>query len=216
MSRLIYQFGLPRSGLYAVAEWYIDGTGETCRHQTGGGRKDIYASVDGLTSHLVTIEALPIEDVRKGFANCESIGAEAWIQLRDPYNWLSSLRQGIDSYAIAWRPDSPLSFWKDYARHCLESGSYVNYNRWFSEPDYRRELAERFDFQQRRDGEPWEHVPGRGGGSSFDGERFANQAQTMAVLERYARFVDDDSWRAQFDEEVITLAEQLFDMKRPW
>jgi hypothetical protein len=216
MSRLVYQFGLPRSGLYAIAEWYIDGIGEACQHQIGGGFKDIYASVSGSTSHVITIEALPIKYVQEGLVHCEKIGAETWVQLRDPYNWLSSLQQGINSYAIAWRPDSPLGFWKDYARHCLNCASYLNYNRWFSDQNYRSELAERLAFQQHRNGEAWEHVPGRGGGSSFDGERFANQAQAMAVLERYARFVDDASFCAQFDDEVIALAEQLFDMKRPW
>ena len=216
MSRLIYQFGLPRSGLYAVAEWYIDGINEACHHQIGGGSKDIYASVNGLTSHLITIEALSIEKMRDGLLHCKKLGAETWVQLRDPYNWLSSLQQGINSYAIAWRPASPLELWKDYARHCVNCGFYLNYNRWFSDPNYRRELAERFAFQQRRNGEAWEHVPGRGGGSSFDGERLANQAQSMAVLARYGRFVDDASFRAQFDDEVIALAEQLFDMKRPW
>lgn len=216
MSRLTYQFGLPRSGLYAVAEWYIDGINEACHHQIGGGTKDIYASVNGSTSHLITIEALSIENVQKGLAHCEKLGAETWVQLRDPYNWLSSLQQGINSYAIAWRPASPLDLWKDYARHCVNCAFYLNYNRWFSDPNYRRELAERFAFQQRRNGEAWEHVPGRGGGSSFDGERLANQGQSMAVLARYARFVDDASFRAQFDDEVIALAEQLFDMKRPW
>jgi hypothetical protein len=38
----------------------------------------------------------------------------------------------------------------------------------------------------------------------------------MRVLARYSRFVDDATFRAQFDDEVIALAEQLFDMKRPW
>jgi hypothetical protein len=216
MSRLVYQFGLPRSGLYAVAEWYIDGTREVYRHRPGGGFKDIYANVSGSTSHFITIEALSIEDVQEGLVHCEKIGAETWIQLRDPYNWLSSLQQGINSYAIAWRPDAPLDMWKDYARHCLNCGFYLNYNRWFSDAGYRCELAERFAFQQRRNGEAWEHVPGRGGGSSFDGRQFANQAQAMAVLARYAQFVDDASFCAQFDDEVIALAEQLFDMKRPW
>src|ERR1044072_129356 len=116
MSRLVYQFGLPRSGLYAVAEWYIDGIGEACQHRIGGGYKDIYANVNGSTSHLITIEALPIENVQEGLMHCEKVGAETWVQLRDPYNWLSSLQQGINSYAIAWRPDSPLGLWKDYAR----------------------------------------------------------------------------------------------------
>jgi hypothetical protein len=106
--------------------------------------------------------------------------------------------------------------WKDYARLCLDSASYLNYNRWFSDVNYRCELAERFAFLKHRNGEAWTHVPGRGGGSSFDGERLANQAQAMAVLARYARFADDPAWRAQFDDEVIALAEQLFDMNRPW
>jgi hypothetical protein len=216
MSRLVYQFGLPRSGLYAVAEWYIDGIGEACQHQAGGGSKDIYAAESGPASRLITVEALPIEKVREGLAHCEKVGAENWVQLRDPYNWLSSLHQGVNSRAIAWRPSSPLGLWKDYARHCLNSVSWLNYNGWFGDPNYRRALAERFGFRHLRGGEPWQHVPGRGGGSSFDGERLGGQAQAMAVLERYARFVDDASWRAQFDDEVVALAERLFGMKRPW
>lgn len=216
MSRLVYQFGLPRSGLYAVAEWYIDGIDEACQHQTGGGSKDIYATVNGLTSRFVTIEALSIEKVRDGLLHCEKVGAENWVQLRDPYNWFSSLHQGMNSRAIAWRPSSPLDLWKDYARHCLTCELWINYNQWFSDPNYRRTLAARFEFQKHRDGEPWQHVPGRGGGSSFDGNRLGSQAQAMAVLERYARFVADASWRAQFDDEVIALADRLFGMKRPW
>ena len=216
MSRLVYQFGLPRSGLYAVAEWYIDGIGEACQHRIGGGSKDIYASMNGSTSHFITIEALSIEKVSEGLLHCEKLGVETWVQLRDPYNWLSSLQQGMNSHAIAWRPAAPLDIWKDYARHCLKRASYLNYNRWFSDVNYRCELAERFAFRQHRNGEAWTHVPGRGGGSSFDGERLANDAQSMAVLARYARFVDDASFCAQFDDEVIALAERLFDMKRPW
>jgi hypothetical protein len=59
-------------------------------------------------------------------------------------------------------------------------------------------------------------VPDRGSGSSFDKERYAGRAQEMAVQERYERFVNENWWRVQFDDEVVALAAQLFGMKRPW
>ena len=216
MPRVVYQFGLPRSGLYAVAEWYLDGLGGTASQRVGGGFKDVYAQLDPRATHFVTIEGLTIERVREALAHCASRGAETWVQLRDPYNWFASLCRGVRGGAIAWRPAAPLELWKGYARHCLSNGFWLAYNRWFSDSDYRRHLAERFGFRRRCGGQPWQHVPSRGGGSSFDGRRFTNRAQEMAVLNRYAGFVDDAEWRGHFDDEVVALACELFGMQRPW
>ena len=46
--------------------------------------------------------------------------------------------------------------------------------------------------------------------------RKAKHFDRVEVLKRYAGFVDDAEWRDQFDDEVIALARQLFDMERPW
>lgn len=214
MSRLDCQFGLPRSGLYSVADWYMDGLGGVWQQSKGAALTEIAAQSSA--RRFITLEALLIEDAREGLKQCRNLGAVAWVQLRDPYNWLSSLHKGVVERAVAWQPSNPLDRWKEYARHCLEDETWLNYNSWFSDADYRRELAERFGFRQRRGGEPWPHIPDRGGGSSFDKERYAGRAQEMAVHLRYERFVNESWWRIQFDDEVIALCEQLFGMKRPW
>ncbi|HEX8145182.1 MAG TPA: hypothetical protein VF553_21630 [Pyrinomonadaceae bacterium] len=214
MSRVVCQFGLPRSGLYAAADWYKDGVGGDWQHSKGAGLGQI--SADGSARRFFTLETLFIKEVKQGLRLCRELGATAWVQLRDPYNWSSSLHQGVMEKAVAWRPPQPLERWKEYARYCLENDGWLNYNRWFGDQDYRRELAERFGFRRHRNGEPWQHVPDRGGGSSFDKERYKGRAQEMAILLRYTRFVVEPWWRVQFDDEVIALAEQLFGIKRPW
>ncbi|MGB8508917.1 MAG: hypothetical protein WCD76_10950 [Pyrinomonadaceae bacterium] len=213
-SRLVCQFGLPRSGLYAVAEWYMDGVGGAWQQSKGAGLTQL--GEDDSARRFLTVETRRINDVREGLSQCRSLGATAWVQLRDPYNWFSSLHQGLLEMAVAWRPEQPLDRWKEYARHCVEDETWLNYNSWFSDADYRRELAVRFGFRQHRNGEPWQHVPDRGGGSSFDKETYAGRAQEMAVQARYSRFVNESWWRIEFDDEVVALAEQLFGMKRPW
>lgn len=214
MSRLDCQFGLPRSGLYAVADWYMDGIGGVWQQSKGASTEEIVR--EARARRFLTLEALPVEDMLEGLRLCRSLRATAWVQLRDPYNWLSSLHQGVVELAVAWRPSKPLERWTEYARHCLRDETWLNYNRWFSDAEYRRALARRFGFRQRLDGEPWQQVPDRGSGSSFDKERYAGRAQEMAVQDRYKRFVNESWWRVQFDDEVVALAEQLFGMKRPW
>src|SRR5947199_3727738 len=117
MTRVVYQFGLPRSGLYAVAEWYLDGIGGAASQRFGGGFKDVHASLDPLAKHFVTVEGLAIEQVRDALAHCAARGAETWMQLRDPYNWFASLCRGVQGGSVAWRPAAPLELWKGYARH---------------------------------------------------------------------------------------------------
>lgn len=214
MNRLVCQFGLPRSGLYAVADWYMDGIGGVWQHSKGAGLKQIEAN--GPMQRFVTLEALHIEEMLEGINLCQTLGATFWVQLRDPYNWLSSLQQGVADLAVAWQPSKPLDRWKEYARHCRDDATWLSYNSWFGDPAYRRELSGQFGFLHGLNGEPWQYVPKRGGGSSFDREQYAGRAQEMAVAERYRRFVDEHEWRVQFDDEVIALAEQLFGMKRPW
>jgi len=215
-SSLVCQFGLSRSGLYAVAEWYVAGIAKKCKQFPGGCVDDICFDADRSKYRLVTLEALRLEVLRQGLERCREFDAVHWIQLRDPYNWFSSLYRGITSGSVRWYGPVTLDKWKDYARLCLESDQWINYNRWFGDCEYRRELSAKFGFVQNCDGEPWQHIPARGGGSTFDRKKFENQAQQMDVLQRYIHFVDDPSWRNQFDSDVIFLAEKLFGMERPW
>jgi hypothetical protein len=211
----VCQFGLSRSGLYAVADWYIESAGRRFEQICGGWLDDIDATGQRL-DRFITLEALRQEFVQQGLERSARAGASAWIQLRDPYNWLASLQRGVTERSVNWPDAVSLRKWVDYARLCAGGCEWVSFNRWFSDADYRRGLAVRFDFRVNRAGEAWQRVPSRGGGSSFDGLRYAGRAQGMGVLERYRLYLDDPRWRAQFDEEVVTLARTLFDMKRPW
>lgn len=215
-SSLVCQFGLSRSGLYAVAEWYVAGIGRKCKQFKGGCIENICLSTYRTKYRFVTLEALRLEILKEALDRCQELEALHWIQLRDPYNWYSSLYQGVKCGSVRWYGPVSLDKWKDYAKLCLESDRWINYNRWFNDDEYRRDLAKRFGFVQYCDGEPWQHIPLRGGGSTFDRGKFTDHAQEMDVLKRYIHSIDDPSWRNQFDSDVVFLAQKLFDMERPW
>jgi hypothetical protein len=133
--------------------------------------------------------------------------------LRDPFNWAASYieKSGGPGDACVWSRQ-----WLEYAaeyawetRH-LPDAIRVNYNLWFTEPGYRRRLAERLGlaFSDRA----LETVTSHAGGSSFDGTRFDGRAQRMPVLERWKRYRDNrayvDSLRQ--NPRVIEYARTIF------
>jgi hypothetical protein len=202
------QFGLPRGGLYAVAAWLAHGAGLKCIE---GGWINQFAP-----GKLVTIEAVRPEYLIEGLAYCRSLHGIGFIQLRDPYNWLASLDEGLSRSAVVWNgSDPPLRRWLQHAQLC-RTEEWLDYNRWFADAEYRRGRAEHFGFQQNREGALWQGVPNRGGGSSFDGTQFEGRAGEMKVGERWRRFEHDARWRAQFDDEIVSLTRELFGMERPW
>lgn len=216
---MICQFGLSRAGLYAVADWFLHGVGADSGEYEqirAGCIEDIALPPDGKANRFLTLESLRIEVLRQSLACASARGATAWIQLRDPYNWFSSLYQGVKAGTVMWRNPVNLDKWKDYARLCLSTDDWLNYNLWFADADYRRALASRWDFVRNRNGEPWQRVPAEFAGSSFDDRRYGDRAQEMDVLRRYAQFVKQQWWREHFDDESIELAGKLFGMERPW
>jgi len=209
------QFGLPRSGLYAVGDWYVNGMGGGWQRHYGGGLDDVRPANNGVSCFL-TVEALVQERLQRALDSCRSFGATSWIQLRDPYNWLASLQCGLAKGTVIWRISDPLIPWKEYAKRCDGGENWLNYNRWFRQTEYRRSLARDFGFVVDRDGDAWRGIPSWAGGSSFDGLRCDGRAQEMAVTERYLAFAGDPAWRNRFDDETIALAERLFGLSRPW
>ncbi len=224
--RLVCQFGLSRAGLYAVADWYLHGiakdtnverNGEVaCRQFRAACLDDIDVPQSCEKSRFVTLESLRLEVLRDGLGRAAERGATAWIQMRDPYNWFASLHQGVAAGIVMWRNPLNLEKWKDYARLCCTSDDWLSFNRWFAEADYRRALANKWEFGRNRDGQPWQRIPDEFIGSSFDDRRYQERAQEMDVLGRYRQFVNQQWWRECFDDETTALGEQLFGMKRPW
>lgn len=129
--------------------------------------------------------------------------------LRDPFNLFASrLKAG---YSGVTRKTA-IRIWKQHAREFLGRGAYlkgehvfISYNRWVTDRDYRRRLAEQLNLPFTDAG--FEEVAHTGRGSSFDGLRYDGRASRMKVLERWKTFADDPEYRHLFDDEMIRLSE---------
>ena len=122
--------------------------------------------------------------------------------LRDPYNWAAS----------GYRKGHPISelrvgLWMKYARQATGEVDYfgigddarvVLYNHWFSDVDYRKEIAEWLDLPFTDEG--LLVVPPFGLGSSFDLRSYNGRAQEMQVLDRWKVYADEP-WFVQLFEE---------------
>lgn len=136
--------------------------------------------------------------------------------LRDPFNWLASrLKIGFTDVKGPIRR-SMTDLWLEYAReflgetkHVPQPAVFVNYNRWFSEKQYRGELAEQLGVPDLDRGIG--QVATQAGGSSFDGTAFEGRAQDMRVLERWRAFEHDEEFRRLIcNAEVFEYSERIF------
>jgi hypothetical protein len=146
--------------------------------------------------------------------------------LRDPFNTFASRLKGIRTLKATQRgfliEDPDLCFpphvsilWKQYAKEYLGitkklGGAFVgvNYNSWFTNPDYRCELANVLGLKPSA--EPFERVPGFGFGSSFDRKTKDGEAYKMNVLTRWEEFADDPTYHKYFDDELLELSKEIF------
>jgi hypothetical protein len=136
--------------------------------------------------------------------------------LRDPFNWMASrLKIGFRDVKGPTRR-TLTDLWLEYAReflgetkHVPQPAVFVNYNRWFSEKEYRRELADELGVPFLDEG--LGQVATQAGGSSFDGTAFEGRAQDMKVLERWRSFADDEEFRQLIGHaEVFDCSDRLF------
>jgi len=111
-------------------------------------------------------------------------------------------------------PDSS-KIWVEYAKEYIGvtealKGDVVkvNYNSWFSDPDYRVLVANSLGLAPSP--EPFERVPGYGFGSSFSNTCRDGRASKMRVLDRWKLFSKDPDYLEYFNEEVIELSREIF------
>ena len=143
--------------------------------------------------------------------------------LRDPYNMFASIYQGQqqaegDSNYILTYPNNQKSItrlWLDYAKEFLGETNYLkndkillNYNLWVSDRNYRQSISTQLDLEFCDTG--FNVVKDYGGGSSFDGTKFNQQADKMDVLNRWQKFIDDEDYRKMFDNEIIEYSQKIF------
>lgn len=141
--------------------------------------------------------------------------------LRDPFNLLASKLRW--AYGERYQPSVDSLFatrdaWKAHCREYLGDTSYlpsrcsVSYNAWFSDPSYRRSLADTLGVECTDRG--LQQVARWGPtvwGDSFDGLTYDGRAAEMRVLDRWRVYEDDPTFlRLVDDEELVALSARAF------
>ena len=90
----------------------------------------------------------------------------------------------------------------------LKDKVLINYNRWFSDDEYRKEKADELGISFTDKG--MEDVVACAGGSSFDGVRFSGNAKNMDLNSRWKKYASTDAYWDLFDDEIVDLNRQIF------
>lgn len=146
------------------------------------------------------------------------------IVMRDPFNLFASRFQtkprddgpNFSMLEVYSKRYSLPELWISYAKECLGETSFlpsekviVNYNEWFVNVGYRKQIAEKIGISFSDEG--FSDVSEAGRGSSFDGSRYAGQAYKMDVMSRWRSYVDNPSYRSLLSTERLLLySEKLF------
>lgn len=132
--------------------------------------------------------------------------------LRDPFNLFASRRRSM-RHTVS--PRIAMKIWKQHAKQFVFGPGMLRYhpvlvlyNRWCESRDYRRQIAEALGLAFTDAAK--DRVAAVHGGSSFDGLTYDGQAGRMRTAERWKHDIDDPSYRALFDEQVLDLSERIF------
>ena len=138
------------------------------------------------------------------------------VLIRSPHNNLASLLK-ILQMGRGFQKHLFFNFaedWLMYAREVLGETNYFekkivcNFDEWFSSEDYRKEISSKLGLEYSNKGI---HNVIRAVGSSFDGMRFAKEAQKMKVLDRWKYFKDDEGYLEVLNnDEIIDKTKKLF------
>ena len=135
--------------------------------------------------------------------------------LRDPFNLFAS-RLKKKYVPTMSKQISMVALWLEYAKEFIGESHYlnrnlvcINYNRWFADESYRRQLSGQQSFPFSDAG--LFEVATEGDGSSFDGTRFSGQARSKEVTNRWRQVLDDPAYRQLFtNEEIWTYSQRIF------
>jgi hypothetical protein len=136
--------------------------------------------------------------------------------IRSPWNNLASLMKyggsllPIEQFGEMW-----VKFAKEhigetnYTEDKFKTRVFIEYDRWFSDKDYRLELSEQLGYEHTDFG--LECVSSQGAGSSFDKTKMNGKAQQMKVLDRWQAAVNTEQFREVMNyPELMDLAIEIF------
>lgn len=133
--------------------------------------------------------------------------------IRDPFNnYASRFKLGKEFSSIF----KQTSMWKETAREYLGITNHlgdkvikVNYNQWFKDISYRKELSTNFGVFTDNN---YSYVPEIGGGSSFDHRKYNGKSDEMHILQRWRKYINDPVFCQTIlkDEELMDLSARIF------
>ena len=239
----IHLFGIRRSGNHAVINWLSEGlrgdgersvvhVNNVADKPTRPERQPIYIKGKVALLHpdfvVLSYEDRTLSERhnlehRKRFSNDRDIDVAV---LRSFPNLIASQvqrRRNIQEQGLENRPIMRLGLaavrdaWVENAQAIRDSNASgvtgVLFDRWFTDRDYRDEIAQQIGFTNTDSG--LDHVPDPGsGGSSFDGISYQGRGQEMHVLDRGHMFTESEENRGLYvplvTPEVIELNQELF------
>ncbi len=233
--------GMRRSGNHAVINWVLKQLpGATCYNNNMGPfhpPEDTIIkkiSIRGFFNFnlLVSLEDKWAKDAFLRYDVGKFGGAKHRFNiliLRDPYNMFASRWVWKDEFGSLFREDQEhqkmiIEIWKDHARNFLawqnnpdlEQGEIslpLNYNKWFLDKNYRKEIAVKLQLKFTDAGK--EDITNYGHGSSFTGRDLHKNASNLKVLERWKGTIEDPDYRKLFeDKELVDLANSIFDLQQ--
>jgi hypothetical protein len=168
---------------------------------------------DGFKMWLFNFEDQWIEEIQKKFLEWSQHvftfdSVTNIVLVRDPYNLFASRSK---DRRIQLRGEEARKIYKSHINTAMNNSDFVdiNYNRWFTDKDYRKKLAGRLNIPFTDEGLGDIIWPGV---SSFDGSGYDGRAQEMKVLERWKQLKDDFIVR-ELDDELVLYAKDYFNIR---
>jgi len=213
-------FGLKRSGNHAIINWIAGhfGSGEVCflNNLKGDYLKSFKKPSHRMDSDVYISDIEYLNDTRCYIESYEDLDPEfsddSIIIIRDPFNLLAS-RIKLKSKKPNWGIDTSCVFrekLRKYFRLAITNKQkIINYNFWFSDIDYRKEVSSilGLEFSDKN----LEQITNFGRGSSFSGIEFDGKAQLMNVLSRWKCIKEHQDFIELInDDEIVSLSNKIW------
>jgi len=228
-------YGLKRGGHHAIINWILKHYKSSIYYNNCIFEKnDFYVANNNeifkTGSHPYCVKVLSFEDR----PNIDESSMEIISKNDKPKKNIIILRDAYNNYASRfekkiyphkkkwneiWHNYDDTEIWKKYAKEFVGETNYlnaikINYNFWFKDIEYRKQISKNFgEFTD----EGFLQVLDFGAGSSFDYQKFNNNAQEMKVLERWKKFFYDKHYCEKIikDKELEELNKKIFNFVLP-
>ena len=222
---LIYVIGLRRSGHHAIGQWVFGHYDEVsyCNNRKPG--KEVHlkekvkfpVAISFEDKTLAKIKERPVILIDNNGKHIEFNKKTNILTLRDPFNWYASRLRNKHRRVITLNDIGyTIERWKEYAREFIGETNEINnkicinYNRWFSDDNYRRLIEEEAGWGVS---DKWLYEINKIGVSSFS--THTKNPKEIDFLSRWKQMKYDAKYRdikraIEKDKEMMRLSVSIF------